>query len=347
MSKQKVVVVCPGRGTYNKAELGYLQRNHGVDTPLTQHIDQMRTALGQVGISALDTMETYNRSLHTAGENASALIYACAYQDFGQINSDLYDVVAVTGNSMGWYISLVCSGALHPHHGAQVINTMGSMMTDGLIGGQIIYPIVDDQWLPDPKKSQWVADVMKQAQSHAHAELYISIKLGGFVVLGGNEQGMKLALQNLPAEQMRYPMKLMNHAAFHTPLLRSVSEQALQELPHHFFQQPHIPLVDGQGHIWQPWSSDAQALHRYTLASQVYEYYNFTAAVQVSVKEFAPDRIIILGPGNTLGGAVAQALIQMQWKGLVNKASFIERQQSDPVILAMGMPEQRALVTGH
>ena len=26
--KQRVVVICPGRGTYNKEELGYLKRLH-------------------------------------------------------------------------------------------------------------------------------------------------------------------------------------------------------------------------------------------------------------------------------------------------------------------------------
>ena len=62
------------------------------------------------------------------------------------------------------------------------------------------------------------------------------------------------------------------------------------------------------------------------------------------MKEFAPDRVAILGPGNTLGGAVAQSLISMRWRGLNDKSSFIERQKVDPLILAMGMPEQRNLV---
>jgi [acyl-carrier-protein] S-malonyltransferase len=343
MSKQKVLVVCPGRGTYNKVELGYLKRHHTYQNSLVQHIDSLRSSLGQVKITDLDHMDKYSLPQHTAGENASDLIYACAYQDFLKINREQYDVVAVTGNSMGWYISLVCAGALTPYHGAQVINTMGSMMTQGLIGGQLIYPIVDEQWLPDPAKRLQIETVLSHAALDHEAELYISIKLGGFIVLGGNQTGIKLAVEGLQPEQFRYPMKLYNHAAFHTPLLHATSEQARNQLSTHLFQAPHLPVIDGQGHIWQPLSSDPVALHHYTLATQVYEHYNFTAAVQVSVKEFAPDKIIILGPGNTLGGAVAQALIQMQWKGLTNKASFIERQKTDPVILAMGMPEQRIL----
>ena len=345
MSKERVLVVCPGRGTYNKAELGYLRRYHADRAPLVLDIDALRQARGQESILALDGLEKYSTPRHTAGENASALIYACAHHDFNQINTDKYDVVAITGNSMGWYIALVCAGALEPLGGAEVINTMGSMMTDGLIGGQIIYPIVDERWHPDPLKLALVDQLLSKAEASPDIELHISIKLGGFIVLGGNQEGLRLATGMLPQEQLRYPMKLYNHAAFHTPMLKDTSARAFTELPAHLFGAPHTPIIDGRGHIWQPLSSDPAALYHYTLAAQVYDYYNFTSAVQVSVKEFAPDRVVILGPGNTLGGAVAQSLIQMRWRGLVDKESFIERQKVDPLIMAMGMPEQRALVT--
>ena len=344
MSKEKLLVVCPGRGTYNKGELGYLRRHHGGRSELVRYIDELRHERGQESIFALDGLDKYSTPRHTAGENASALIYACAYHDFLQINADKYDVVAVTGNSMGWYIALVCAGALDTQGGAQVINTMGSMMTEGLIGGQMIYPIVDERWHPDAQKISRVDQLMSRAEVDSEAELHISIKLGGFVVLGGNQAGLKLATEILPAEQLRYPMKLYNHAAFHTPLLKSTSDEARTLLSSSLFGAPHTPIIDGQGHIWQPMSSDPDALYHYTLATQVYDHYNFTAAVQVGVKEFAPDRVVVLGPGNTLGGAVAQSLIQMQWRGLVDKESFIERQKVDPLIMAMGMPEQRALV---
>ena len=344
MSKEKVLVVCPGRGTYNKGELGYLHRHHGDKTRLVQEINHIRNPLGQDDILELDRLEKYSTPRHTAGENASPLIYACAHHDFSQINSDKYEVVAVTGNSMGWYIALVCVGVLNTQAGAQLINTMGSMMTDGLIGGQLIYPIVDEAWHIDPHKLHLVDQLLRTASTDPSIELYTSIKLGGFIVLGGNQKGLKLASEVLPPEQLRYPMKLYNHAAFHTPMLEGTSVQARRLLSKDLFGMPKIPVIDGQGHIWQTLSSDPHLLYHYTLATQVYEQYNFTAAVQVSVKEFAPDRVIILGPGNTLGGAVAQALIQMQWKGLVDKASFIARQKTDPLILAMGMPEQRQLV---
>ena len=38
---------------------------------------------------------------------------------------------------------------------------------------------------------------------------------------------------------------------------------------------------------------------------------------------------------------IAQSLIDIKWNGISSKQSFIERQQNDPLILAMGRKEQR------
>ena len=64
----------------------------------------------------------------------------------------------------------------------------------------------------------------------------------------------------------------------------------------------------------------------------------------MAVKEFAPDVIILPGPGDTLGGAIAQSLIGIGWRGLAGKADFMARQASDPILLSMGRADQRALV---
>lgn len=349
--KKRVVVICPGRGTYNKEELSYLQRLYGDKTEITEMvsvIDQYRAEQGQVAISELDQMDKYSMRLHTAGENASALIYACAQADFLAIDKHENEVVAVTGNSMGWYIALAVAGALpmtaQQPNAIKLINTMGSMMTDGVIGGQLIYPITDDVWRENQTTinhiKQWLVEVNEQA----NCEVYISIYLGGYIVFGGNKAGLKALEQILPVVQDRYPMNLFNHAAFHTPLLKDTSEKAKLLLSADLFNAPKIPLIDGLGNIWQPYSCDIQALYDYTLGTQVVEPYNFTKAIEVAVKEFAPDKLIILGPGATLGGAVAQSLIKHQWLDLTCKADFIAKQKQDPFVLAMGLAEQRKLV---
>ncbi len=350
-AKKRAVVICPGRGTYNKEELGYLQRLYGDKTEITELvsvIDNYRKNQGQIAVRELDHMDKYSMRLHTAGENASALIYACAQADFLAINQDEYDIVAVTGNSMGWYIALAVAGALSMSadtpNAIELINTMGSMMTDGVIGGQMIYPITDEYWREDQaiikQIDHWLFDVNQQSG----CEVHISIHLGGYLVFGGNKAGLKALEQKLPMVQDRYPMNLFNHAAFHTPLLNETSIKAKQLLSAHLFNAPKIPLIDGLGQIWQPYSCDTQALYDYTLGTQVVAPYNFTKAIEVAIKEFAPDKLIILGPGATLGGAVAQSLIKHHWLDFNCKADFIAKQKQDPFVLAMGLAEQRKLV---
>lgn len=339
--KQRVVVICPGRGTYNKEELGYLQRLHADKTEIVTVIDKYRQSKGQISINELDTMAQYNMRQHTAGENASALIYACALADFQSIDREEYDIVAVTGNSMGWYIALAVAGALNAHASIELINTMGSMMTNGVIGGQMIYPITNDQWQENSETisqiNQWLTEVNKDSEN----EVYISIYLAGYLVFGGNKSGLKALEQKLPVVQDRYPMNLFNHAAFHTPLLNDISVKAKSLLSTELFEAPKIPLIDGLGQIWQPYSCDTNKLYDYTLGTQVTDAYNFSKSIEVAIKEYAPDKLIILGPGATLGGAVAQCLIKNNWLGLSEKSDFIAKQKSDPFILAMGIEEQR------
>jgi malonyl CoA-acyl carrier protein transacylase len=297
-----------------------------------------------VSIHELDSAEQFSMRTHTAGENASALIYACAISDFQSINQEEYEIVAVTGNSMGWYIALAAAGALNAQSAIELINTMGSMMTSGLIGGQMIYPITDENWVLDPLAVDMIDRALASANKGLDCEVYVSIKLGGYVVFGGNKKGLKTLEQALPKVQDRYPMNLFNHAAFHTPLLNEISVKAKSLLPSTLFNAPKIPLIDGLGQIWQPYSCDPQSLYDYTLGTQVTATYNFTKAVEVAVKEFAPDKLIVLGPGATLGGAVAQSLIQHNWQDLENKKDFISLQKTKPIILAMGLEEQRKLV---
>jgi acyl transferase domain-containing protein len=144
--------------------------------------------------------------------------------------------------------------------------------------------------------------------------------------------------------QDRYPMNLFNHAAFHTPLLNKTADKAKTLLSSNLLSKPTIPLIDGLGQLWQPHSCDTQALYQYTLGTQVLTPYNFTKAIEVAVKEYAPDKLIILGPGATLGGAVAQSLIKQKWLNLKQKSDFVALQKQDPFILAMGLDEQRKLV---
>lgn len=344
MTRKTAVIICPGRGTYNATELGYLGR-HFPDPALLSRFDVLRTAAGQEPLTALDGADRFTLARHTRGDNASALIYAAAFGDFLSLDRDAIDVVAVTGNSMGWYSALACAGAVTAENGFTIANTMGSLMQAALIGGQLVYPWVDEDWVPRPtRKAALMALVADIAARRDHV-LALSIDLGGLLVIAGNEAGLKAFEASVDPVQGRFPMRLGNHAAFHTALQAPVAAEGRAALPPTLLTQPHLPLIDGRGAIWWPGAVDPVALHSYTLGHQVTETYDFTAAIRTAAHEFAPDLFIVTGPGTTLGGAVAQSLILAQWRGMGAKTDFQKLQAESPLLVAMGLADQRALAT--
>lgn len=342
--KKRAVVICPGRGSYTRETLGFLNKMRPDIAEFMDDIDQRRKAWGEPTIAELDGMEAFKSQIHTKGEHASPLIYACSFADFASLDREKLDIVAITGNSMGWYTTLALGGALDAAGSFQVIQTMGSMMKENIVGGQVIYPIVNEQWQKDIEMENAVLTLVESLNGRDGHEVYLSIRLGGYAVIGGNKSGLNALMKELPLIE-NYPMLLVNHAAFHTPMLRETSEKAFQLIGSELFMPPEIPLVDGRGVIWKPWSTKTDELYQYTLGHQVYAPYDFTHAVMVAVKEFAPDQIILLGPGNSLGGSVAQILIEMDWHGMKTKDQFTEKQKANPLLISMGRPEQRALVS--
>jgi [acyl-carrier-protein] S-malonyltransferase len=340
--KLSALVVCPGRGTYGKGELGYLKRHHANKTDLIEAFDALRAKRGQPTVSELDGAERFSPALHTRGDIASPLIFAASYADFLSIDRHRYSVTAVTGNSMGWYTALAVGGAASAEKGFAIVDAMGENSQAGEPGGQVLLTLVDEEWRPVPGLREQVLALVERLDG-----LHVSIELGGMMVLAGTEPALAALLAEAPPTPARDPLRLVNHGPFHTPLMKGSSERALA-LPGEWIGGPDVPMIDGRGHIWRPHATDAEALRRYTFAAQILETYDFTRAIQVAVKEYAPDRIILLGPGDTLGGAIAQALIAIEWRGLRSKADFQAAQASDaPILLAMGREEQRAMVASQ
>ena len=337
--KEAALVICPGRGTYGKAELGYLKRFHPDKSALLATADRLRSERGQPTISELDGADRYSAAIHTRGDIASPLIFTASYADFLAIDRSRYAIAAVTGNSMGWYTTLAVAGAASAEHGFSIVDAMGENSQAGAPGGQVLLTLADEDWRPVPGLREAVLALIDRIDG-----LHVSIELGGMMVLAGTEAAIKALLDQAPPNPAREPLRLVNHGPFHTPLMQGSSDLAMR-LPAAWIAGPEFPMIDGRGHIWRPFASNPDALRRYTFITQILEPYDFTRAVQVAVKEYAPDRIILLGPGDTLGGAIAQALIAIEWQGLTSKRDFQERQASEPLLLAMGREDQRALVT--
>ena len=336
MSKERIVIVCPGRGSYTRDTSNYLSQHSKNITQEIKWMDEERDKHDKPLITYLDSLPFKSR-IHMVGENASSLIFACSLSDFYSLDTAKYETVAITGNSMGWYTSLVLSGSLNVENGFHLIETMGSMMKDKIIGGQLIYPIVNDNWEINQRASDSVTDAIK------NKDMYISIKLGGYIVVGGQLHHLKALSKDLPKIN-KYPFIIPFHAAFHTPLLDQVSKSALKLINPSIFNKPQIPLIDGRGNIWTPYSTDSYKLKNYTLSSQVLNTYDFSSSINVALKEFCPDKIFLLGPGNSLGGVVGQILVNNKWLGLSSKKDFTSLQSHDPFIISLGLPEQRELL---
>ena len=337
------VIICPGRGTYNKPEHGYLQRHHSDKAHLFAEFDDLRRDAGQPEITRLDGEGQFSAGLHTRGDVASPLIYAASYADALSIPDDI-EIVGVTGNSMGWYIALAVARALSATDGFRVVNTMGTLMQKQLIGGQLIYPFVGEDWQNDPLAKSAILDAVREIDKRSDHVLALSIDLGGMLVLAGNEAGLTAFESQVPQAQGRYPMRLPNHAAFHTHLQSPIAALGRQSIDAAMFGQPSIPMVDGRGEIWWPHSTDCSALYEYTFGHQVTQPYDFTKAIQTAARELAPDVFIVTGPGNTLGGAVAQSLILEEWQGMRSKSEFMTRQIANPILVSMGLAAQRSTV---
>ncbi|WP_326523298.1 ACP S-malonyltransferase [Sphingomonas sp.] len=325
------LVVAPGRGSYGKDELGSLARA-GVDLSA---YDAIRAAAGKPSLTDLDGADRFSPGVHLAGENAAPLIYAASMADLAAIDRDRIDVVAVTGNSMGWYTALAAAGAVSVEQGFRVADAMGVNSGRHGPGGQLVLGLGDEDWRPVPGLRDVVLALADQTG------MAISIDLGGTLVLAGGEDAVKAFAAASPVPTTR----LAGHGPFHTALMADSSAAAMAQLPADGFGNPAVPLIDGTGRVWQRWASPAEALWRYTFEAQILTTYDFARAVQVAVREFAPDQIILLGPGDGLGGAIAQALIGIGWLGIASKADFAARQKAAPFLISMARPDQRKLVT--
>jgi [acyl-carrier-protein] S-malonyltransferase len=358
VTRLRALLVCPGRGSYGRAQLGSLPAGD----PIVAALDDVRARLHRPTLRALDSAPEYTPHLHVAGEHASLLTFACTAVDVAAIAQDRIDIVGVTGNSLGFYTALYAAGALDLDGAARLIETLGHYQAGNVIGAQLLYPLTDDSWRPTPDAAAHASTgasgdaagnaatlTATQAVHTAldHPGVHVSIRLGGTIVLGVDADGLAHARRVLPPLErggLRYPLQLPLHSAFHTPLMAPTAQRARADLADLAIRSPSITLIGGDGVVHRPWASPS-VLWSYTLGPQLVEPFDFTLAITTALGELGPDVIILPGPGDSLGSAIAQILIARRWRGLADRADFTAAQASDrPILLAMHRPEQRARV---
>jgi malonyl CoA-acyl carrier protein transacylase len=327
---KRSAIVCAGRGSYTERSLGSLPAGH----PWVERADALRARYGLLALSHLDAAGRFSQATHLRPANVAPLIWLVTMLDAAQARQESR-CVAVAGNSMGWYSALAVAGALDFDDGFRLVQEMALLQEEAGGGGQMIQPVVAEDWRPDAAARAAVDLALESSQGHA----FPSIELGGYVVLAGDEEGLAHLARSLPRVALgknSYPFRLVQHGPYHTPLCEGVSARARERLSDLTWRAPEVTLVDGRGVRTTPWSADVAALRDYTLGVQVTRPYDFTRSVRVLLREHAPDELVLPGPGNSLGGVCGQILVAERWCGVTSRAEF-EAVQSGPEPIVRSM----------
>lgn len=320
----RTLIVCPGRGSYGRDELSCLGGRSPAAAELIAACDEFRRRHGRPTISELDAAAHFSAQLHLAGEHASLLTFAASLSDLAELPGDAHEIVGVIGNSLGFYTALVAAGALTLADGIRLVDTMGAYQRDHVIGGQLVYPTIDTEWRVDHARLAQVDAAIASATRAGHPT-YWSIRLGSHAVVGASDEGLRHVtgeLEPIALHGRDYPLRLPLHSAFHTPWMAEVSARAARELGDLGFASPRVPLIDGRGRIHRPRWADPDELRDYTLGAQVTTTFDFRLALETALFHCAPEQIVALGPGNSLGAAIAHGIVDLEWRGAESRARF-------------------------
>ncbi len=326
----RALVLCPGRGAYTEKTLRSLPERH----PFVERAEALRREYGLPSLVELDRAAKFDAKTHLAPVNASPLIWLVSMIDAEAAGRE-HEIAAVAGNSMGWYTALAVAGALDFDDGFRLMQELSLLQQEQGGGGQILFPQVDEQWRRDAA----LVGALEEALASAQGEAFPSIRLGGQAVLAGSEAGIAQLLRTLPKVKLGqnvYPFRLVGHGPYHTPLVQPVADKARAQLAGLAFQKPRLTLIDGSGRRHSPFSASAEALRDYTLGAQITTPYDVTLSVRVGLREYAPERIVLPGPGNPLGSICGQILIEEGWRGLRSRADFDALQASaNPLVQSL------------
>jgi acyl transferase domain-containing protein len=339
MDRSRAVIACPGRGSYGAGSLGSLPPDH----PAVERAESLRREYGLEPLLELDGAATFDPLRHLRPANASALIFMVTLLDAERSAED-HDVAVVIGNSLGWYSALAVAGALSFDDAFRLVQEIALLQEEPLpsggSGGQVIYPLTDADWLPVPELRAAVAGVVDgHGDGNGSGRIYESVDLGAYTVLAGDDAGVAHLIDRLPPVKIGerlFPLRLAMHGPYHTPLVEHVAAGAAERLAGLAWRSPTLPLIDGRGARWSPWSTDPMALRDYTLREQLTTTFHFATSLRVALREYGPDVVVLPGPGNSLGGICGQLIVAEGFHGLRSRSAFEHAQQSGtPVVLSM------------
>lgn len=330
----RAAVAFPGHGSYTRSSLGSLPPDHG----WVRHADELRAGYGLPPLSELDGADRFEPSVHMRAANAAPLTFLCGLLDAERIADD-HEVVVVVASSSGWATALAASGALGFDDAFRLVQEL-SLLADERFpptghGGQVIYPTTDDEWRMDPDRRAALVAALAEANGEAHP----SIELGSFTIIGASEAGVDRLLHALPPVVLggrTFPMRLALQAPWHTPLAADAAALAAERLSGLTWERPNVTLVDGGGRRFTPWSTDPAELERATLGEHIVSTWDFARSMRVALREYAPDVVLLAGPGSSLGAPCAQLIVAEGYRGIRSRAELDAVQAGErPILLSM------------
>jgi [acyl-carrier-protein] S-malonyltransferase len=326
---RRPLLVLPGQGAYAAASLGSLPR----DEPLVARADALRRQAGLLPLSELDGAEHVEPGVHLAAANAWPLTWLVSLLASQRV-TDRQPPVGIVGNSLGWYTALTVAGVLSFDDGFRLVQELAILQqrpaSEG--GGQIVYPLSGPDWHPDPELASHVA----AALAAGDGDVFTSIELGVYVVLAGSELGLEALADRLPPVQIgrvRYPRRLTMHGPQHTPLMTEMADAARRRLADLEFGTPRVALIDGRGARFSPWSTDPAELAAYTLGEHLTSPYRFATSLRVALREYAPDGLLLAGPGSTLAAICGQVIVSEGYRGIRSRPDLGSVQAGDQPLL--------------
>ena len=330
----RAAVAFPGRGSYGPSSLGSLPAGHA----WVRRADELRDAAGLPALSGIDAAERFDPSIHLRPSNGWPLVFLCSLLDAERIADD-HEVVVVVASSTGWYTALAASGVLGFDDAFRLVSEMAaaaeSPLPDASEPAEIVYPLTDEAWQPVPARISGLRDALDDG----NGSTALAVDLGGFAVLGGTASAIDALAGRLPAVTVAdrsFPLRVAAADAWHTPLRAGAVDDAVERLGPLTWDRPNVTLIDGRGARYTPWSTDPDDLAEQSLSGQGTTPYDFASALRVALREYAPDVVLLPGPGGSLGAACAQIIVTEGYRGLRSRAEF-EAAQAGPSPLLLSM----------
>jgi hypothetical protein len=330
----RAAVAFPGRGSYGPGSLGSLPADH----PWVGRADELRAEAGLPALSSIDAAERFSPALHLRAANAWPLTFLASLLDAERIADD-HEVVVVVASSIGWYTALAASGALEFDDAFRLVQQMAlaaeEPLDDAAMAAELVYPLIDDAWEQDDARAGLIDAALAEAGEGATRAL----ELGSFSVIAGTAGAVERVGASLPPVIMggrSYPLRLASADAWHTPLRARSAASAAGRLSDLRWERPKVTIVDGRGVRFTPLSTDPARLAEQSLVGHAEAPYDFARAFRVALREYAPDVVLLPGPGATLGTACAQLIVAEGYRGIRSRTELEAVQAgSSPLLLSM------------